>query len=153
MLRALCCSSSLFMGGAGLALFQKVPLLKLKECTVHPPSSWRADRCLVQRLPANWSQDKGEGFSFIFGLSWVEAIFPWCSVLKWPLRIDGQGHFRPPVAVWGPQADGEADTPFVSSEDSSPATGFESNLFLSHIPAAKSCPHTSQKRTLGVKIL
>lgn len=67
--------------------------------------------------------------------------------------MDGQGHFRHPVAVWGPQADGEADTPFVSSEDSSPATGFESNLFLLHIPAAKSCPHTSQKRTLGVKIL
>lgn len=112
MRHVLCCSSSLFMGGAGLALFQKVPVLKLKECTVHPPSSWRADRRLIQRLPANWSQDKGEGFSFTFGLSWVEAIFPWCSVLKWPLRMYGQGHFRPPVAVWGPQADGKADNAF-----------------------------------------
>lgn len=49
--------------------------------------------------------------------------------------------------------DGEAEAPFVSSEDSSPAAGSESNFYLPHIPAAMSCPHTSQKKTLGVKIL
>lgn len=53
MLRALCCSSSLFMGGACLALFQKVPLLKLKECTVHPlhlegpTGAWSKDSQLI----------------------------------------------------------------------------------------------------------
>lgn len=67
--------------------------------------------------------------------------------------MHGQGQFRPPIAVWGPQVDDEADGPFLSSEDSSPATGFESNFCLSYIPTAKSCPHTSQTRTLAVKIL
>lgn len=124
-------------------------VLKLKESTVPFPFILRDERCLVQ----SQLQDKGQGFSFIFGLSWVEAIFPWCSVLKWPLGMHGQSQFRSPRAVWGPQVDGEADGPFVSSEDSSPATDFESNFYLPHIPATKSCPHASQKKSLGVKIL
>lgn len=60
--------------------------------------------------------------------------------------MHGQSQFRSPRAVWGPQVDGEADGPFVSSEDSSPATGFESNFYLPHIPATKSPAHTPAKR-------
>lgn len=53
-----------------------------------------------------------------------------------PLELSGE-----------PQVDdGEAEAPFVSSEDSSPAAGSESNFYLPHIPAAMCPVHTPAKR-------